>query len=183
MNEYSPTWYELFLQPIAPEQTEYEAAFVARWLPQPAYCAVLDLCCGQGRHCIELARRGFKNVTGVDRSRYLVRLAKKRAQNERLQVVFKEGDARNPRLPESSFDCVAIMGNSFGYFSNKQDDEKVLTAVGKILRPSGQLVLDITDGSHMHEHFDKRSWEWIDEHHFVCRERTISQDGERLISR
>src|SRR4029450_7032124 len=36
---------------------------------------------------------------------------------------------------------------------------------------------------HMHENFDKRSWEWIDEHHFVCRERSISQDGERLISR
>src|SRR6185295_16169171 len=72
---------------------------------------------------------------------------------------------------------------SFGYFSNKQDDEKVLAAVGKILRPSGQLVLDITDGGHMHEHFEKRSWEWIDEHHFVCRERSISQDGERLISR
>jgi D-alanine-D-alanine ligase len=75
------------------------------------------------------------------------------------------------------------MGNSFGYFSNKQDDEKVLTAVGKILRPSGQIVLDITDGSHMHDNFDRRSWEWIDEHHFVCRERSISQDGERLISR
>jgi D-alanine-D-alanine ligase len=76
---------------------------------------------------------------GLDRSRYLVRLAKKRAQNEGLSVLFKEGDARNPRLPENSMDCVAIMGNSFGYFSNKQDDEKVLTAVGKILRPSGQL--------------------------------------------
>ena len=70
------------------------------------------------------------------------------------------------------------MGNSFGYFSNKQDDEKVLTAVGKILRPSGQLVLDITDGGHMHEHFEQRSWEWIDEHHFVCRERS-HQPGRR----
>ena len=29
-------------------------------------------------------------------------------------------------------DWIAIMGNSFGYFSNKQDDEKVLNAVGKI---------------------------------------------------
>jgi D-alanine-D-alanine ligase len=35
----------------------------------------------------------------------------------------------------------------------------------------------------MHENFERRSWEWIDEHHFVCRERSISQDGERLISR
>ena len=165
------------------ENTRREVDFIVSSAAIQSHSHILDLCCGQGRHCLELARRGFKHVMGLDRSRYLVRLAKKRAQNEGLQVLFKEGDARNPRLPESSIDCVAIMGNSFGYFSNKQDDEKVLTAVGKILRPSGQLVLDITDGGHMHENFEKRSWEWIDEHHFVCRERSISQDGERLISR
>ena len=28
---------------------------------------ILDLCCGQGRHSLELARRGFPNVTGLDR--------------------------------------------------------------------------------------------------------------------
>ena len=165
------------------ENTRREVDFIVSAAAVQPHSNILDLCCGQGRHSLELARRGFKHVMGLDRSRYLVRLAKKRAQTEGLQVLFKEGDARNPRLPESSVDCVAIMGNSFGYFSNKQDDEKVLTAVGKILRPSGQLVLDITDGAHMHENFEKRSWEWIDEHHFVCRERSISQDGERLISR
>jgi len=165
------------------ENTRREVDFIVSAAAVQPHSHILDLCCGQGRHCLELARRGFKHVMGLDRSRYLVRLAKKRAQGEGLQVLFKEGDARNPRLPESSVDCVAIMGNSFGYFSNKQDDEKVLTAVGKILRPSGQLVLDITDGSHMHEHFERRSWEWIDEHHFVCRERSITRDGERLISR
>ncbi len=165
------------------ENTRREADFIVSAAAIQPHSHILDLCCGQGRHCLELARRGFKNVTGVDRSRYLIRLAKKRAQNEGLAVVFKEGDARNPRLPENTFDCVAIMGNSFGYFSNKQDDEKVLTAVGKILRPSGQLVLDITDGAYMADHFERRSWEWIDEHHFVCRERSLSADRERLISR
>jgi D-alanine-D-alanine ligase len=165
------------------ENTRRDVDFILAAAPVQPHSQILDLCCGQGRHCLELARRGYKNVTGVDRSRYLVRLAKKRAQNERLQVVFKEGDARNPRLTESSFDCVAIMGNSFGYFSNKQDDEKVLTTVGKLLRPSGQLVLDITDGAYMADHFERRSWEWIDEHHFVCRERSLSADRDRLISR
>jgi D-alanine-D-alanine ligase len=165
------------------ENTRREVDFITSAAAIQPHSAILDLCCGQGRHCLELARRGFRNVTGVDRSRYLVRLAKKRAQTEGLQVVFKEGDARNPRLTESSFDCVAIMGNSFGYFSNKQDDEKVLTTVGKLLRPSGQLVLDITDGAYMADNFDRRSWEWIDEHHFVCRERSLSADRERLISR
>jgi len=33
---------------------------------------VLDLCCGQGRHVLELARRGFSNVEGYDRSQYLI---------------------------------------------------------------------------------------------------------------
>lgn len=165
------------------ENTRREVDFIASSAAIQPHSQILDLCCGQGRHCLELARRGFKNVTGVDRSRYLIRLAKKRAQTEGLQVVFKEGDARTPRLPESSFDCVAIMGNSFGYFSNKQDDEKVLTTVGKLLRPSGQLVLDITDGAYMADHFDRRSWEWIDDHHFVCRERSLSADRDRLISR
>lgn len=165
------------------ENTRREVDFITSAAAIQPHSSILDLCCGQGRHCLELARRGFKNVTGVDRSRYLIRLAKKRAQNESLQAMFKEGDARNPRLPESSFDCIAIMGNSFGYFADKQDDEKVLQTVAKLLRPSGQLLLDITDGAHMHEHFDKRSWEWIDEHHFVCRERSISKEGDRLISR
>ena len=165
------------------ENTRREVDFIVSAAAIQPHSHILDLCCGQGRHCLELARRGFRNVTGVDRSRYLVRLARKRAQNEALSVAFKEGDARNPRLPETSFDCVAVMGNSFGYFSNKQDDEKVLNAIGKLLRPTGQLVLDITDGAHMSENFDRRSWEWIDEHHFVCRERSISADGERLISR
>jgi D-alanine-D-alanine ligase len=165
------------------ENTRRDVDFILSAAGVQPHSSILDLCCGQGRHCIELARRGFKNVMGVDRSRYLIRLAKKRAQNENLQVLFKEGDARAPRIAENSVDCVAIMGNSFGYFSNKQDDEKVLTTVGKILRPTGQLVLDITDGAYMGEHYEKRSWEWIDEHHFVNRERSISSDRERLISR
>jgi len=165
------------------ENTRREVDFIVAAAAIQPHSAILDLCCGQGRHCIELARRGFRNVTGVDRSRYLIRLAKKRAQTDGLSVVFKEGDARNPRLAETSFDCVAIMGNSFGYFSNKTDDEKVLSTVGKLLRPSGHLVLDITDGAYMADHFERRSWEWIDEHHFVCRERSLSGDRERLISR
>lgn len=73
---------------------------------------ILDLCCGQGRHVLELARRGFDNVVGLDRSRTLIRLARTRARKESLKVRFHEGDARRFRLPSASFECVAILGNS-----------------------------------------------------------------------
>ncbi|HPO16733.1 MAG TPA: methyltransferase domain-containing protein [Candidatus Hydrogenedentes bacterium] len=144
---------------------------------------LLDLCCGQGRHCLELARRGFKHVTGIDRSRYLVRLARKRAADMGLRVAFHEGDARRFRLPESTYQCVTIMGNSFGYFDRVEDDLAVLGSVKRVLRSGGVLVLDIANGDWIRKNFDRRSWEWIDQDQFVCRERSLSSDGQRLISR
>jgi len=144
---------------------------------------VLDLCCGQGRHTLELARRGFRSVTGVDRSRYLVRLARSRARKEGLSAKFREGDARNVRLKPSSFHCVAMMGNSFGYFDREEDDEAVLETAKKLLVSRGTLAMDIADGEWMKDHFEPRSWEWVDQNHFVCRERNLARDGRRLISR
>jgi D-alanine-D-alanine ligase len=144
---------------------------------------ILDLCCGQGRHAIELARRGFQNVTGVDRSRYLIRLARKRARMLGLSVTLHEGDARKFRLAPQSFHCVALMGNSFGYFDREEDDIAVLEAVKRALKPGGTVALDLADGDYMRVNFERRSWEWIDENHFVCRERSLSRDGRRLITR
>ncbi|MBI4184993.1 MAG: methyltransferase domain-containing protein [Proteobacteria bacterium] len=144
---------------------------------------ILDLCCGQGRHALELARRGYQHVTGVDRSRFLVRLARRRAARLGLNVAFHEGDARAYRVREGAFDGVIVMGNSFGYFDTEEDDLKVLNTIQRALRSGGTVVLDVTDGEWMREHFERRSWEWIDENHFVCRERSLSDSGERLISR
>ena len=144
---------------------------------------LLDLCCGQGRHSLELARRGFRSVTGLDRSRYLVRLARRRARALRIGVKFREGDARKFAVPEDGFDCVIIMGNSFGYFDREEDDLAVLTAIKRALRSHGRLVVDLTEGDWMRQNYEPRSWEWIDQNQFVCRERSLSADGERLISR
>ncbi|MBU1985182.1 methyltransferase domain-containing protein, partial [bacterium] len=144
---------------------------------------VLDLCCGQGRHALELARRGFKQVAGVDRSRFLIRLGRRRAKKAGLSVQFREGDARKVHLPENSFDCVIMMGNSFGYFESADDDARVLESVKHVLRSGGLLLLDLADGEFLREHFEARSWEWIDDNYFVCRERSLSKDGARLISR
>lgn len=144
---------------------------------------ILDLCCGQGRHSLELARRGFARVTGLDRSRYLIRLARKRARQRNLPVSFHEGDARRFRLGDGEFDCVCVLGNSFGYFERPEDDLAVLEAVKRALASGGALVMDLMDGDWMRRHFDSRSWEWVDQNHFVCRERDLAGDGDRLISR
>lgn len=144
---------------------------------------ILDLCCGQGRHSLELARRGFKNVEGLDRSHYLIQKAKARAKKEGLSAKFREGDARKLPYQADTFDVVMLLGNSFGYFETVQDDIRVLKEVFRVLKPQGRILIDVADGEYLRENFQARSWEWIDKKHFVCRERSLSWDKQRLISR
>jgi D-alanine-D-alanine ligase len=144
---------------------------------------ILDLCCGQGRHALELARRGFDHVIGLDHSSFLVQLARQRAAASALPVTFREGDARES-LPEcGQFDRIYLMGNSFGYFEDIADDRGLLEAVRRALVPEGTMTLDIVDGGWYRAHLDRRRWEWIDDQHLVCRERELSPDGDRVITR
>jgi D-alanine-D-alanine ligase len=150
-------------------------------VPKDSY--ILDLACGQGRHSLELARQGYTNIFGLDRSHYLIRKAKTIMMQEGLKVNFKEGDARKLPFQTDSFDVVMILGNSFGYFETTQDDMLILKEVRRILKPGGLFLIDVADGSYLKKNYSPRSWEWLDKKHFVCRERSLAKDDERLISR
>ncbi len=75
-----------------------------------------------------------------------------------------------------------LLGNSFGYFSNEEQDVAVLQEVQRVFLPGGRVVIDLTDGDYMRANFCERSWEWADDSTFACRERQLSDDN-RLISR
>jgi len=99
-----------------------EVDFLVDTLDLDKSASILDLCGGHGRHSLELSRRGFKNVTVLDYSRYLIDLGKETARKSKLNTVFSQGDARNTGLPGQSFQFIIIMASSFGYFVN--EDEK-----------------------------------------------------------
>ena len=47
--------------------TEEEIDFIESVIKKEGHEAeILDLGCGQGRHCVELCRRGSENVCGID---------------------------------------------------------------------------------------------------------------------
>lgn len=164
--------------------TEKEISLVLELTKVKPSDHILDLCCGQGRHSLALAQRGFPHVSGVDRSRYLIRLARRRAIEKSCKLVqFKEGDARNVSFIDNSFDLVMVMGNSFGYFEREEENLGVLKEIYRLLNEGGNLFLDITDGKWMKKNYSPRSWEWIDQRMLVCRERTLSEDETRLITR
>ena len=68
--------------------TRQEVDFLEETLNLDKSASILDLCGGQGRHSLELSRRGYVNVTVLDYSRYLADLGKKRAEQEKLNAIF-----------------------------------------------------------------------------------------------
>lgn len=100
--------------------TKFEVDFFSKIMDFKPADHILDLCCGQGRHLIELAKRGFENIYGLDRSRYLIQKAKSDSKKYGVLPKFREGDARKLPYPPDVFDFVMILGNSFpnSYFNS-----------------------------------------------------------------
>jgi D-alanine-D-alanine ligase len=163
--------------------TKFEVDYFSKIMNYKPEHHILDLCCGQGRHSIELGRRGFENIYGLDRSRFLIQKAKLNTKKNGIISKFQEGDARKLPFKSDLFDFVMVLGNSFGYFESINDDVRVLKEIYRVLKPWGKVLIDITDGDYLKYKFQPRSWEWLDKDLFVCRERTLSLDDQRLISR
>jgi SAM-dependent methyltransferase len=164
---------------------------------------VLDLCCGQGRHSIYLAKK-YPSVEfhGLDQSLYLINLAKERAKEDRCQnILFNVGDARHIPDEDNTFDLVILMGNSFGVYSEENDNARLLEDVARVLKPGGALLVDLVSANYTKSSFCPGGWEWINggkvsdpytkgtmgqaEYRklIACRERQLSSDGKWLASR
>jgi SAM-dependent methyltransferase len=100
--------------------------------------AVLDLCCGPGRHSQEFAQRGFA-VTGVDKSEFLLQQAMVRGTGP---VEWVHQDMRDFRR-ERAFHLACNLFTSFGYFESDEDNLQVLRNVHASLKPGGVFVLEV----------------------------------------
>ncbi|GCE06842.1 class I SAM-dependent methyltransferase [Dictyobacter aurantiacus] len=142
-------WYEKFFNEdyarlyapfLLPASTEQDVTDIIRLLDLQPEHSVLDLCCGYGRHALELARYGCQ-VTGQDLSPRLLERAQASASEQQLQVRWLQGDMRT--IPfENEFDAIINMFTSFGYFDSDEEDQKVLQQVHKALKPGGFFLLE-----------------------------------------
>lgn len=112
---------------------------------------VLDLACGNGRHSILFARRGF-NVTGIDLSEYLIGKAKENLKNRyskyKSYLKFEIGDMRHI-THRNEFDLVINIFTSFGYFENDADNQNVINIVSRALRPGGWFLIDFLNRDYL----------------------------------
>ncbi len=143
---------------------------------------ILDLCCGVGRHSLELARRGFQ-VTGVDRTRGYLDKARNQAKEEGLEIEFIQGDMRLFSRPDT-FDIVISMFTSFSYFEDPQEDRRVIENVFESLKPDGRFIIQTHAKETLARIFRERDWNENEaDGVIVLQERKVSQNWSWMENR
>jgi len=137
-------WFETFFQgpavdfwtrAMTPALTLADVDFLEKALEVKPGARVLDVPCGNGRHSIELARRGYR-VTGIDLSAEF--LAAARAE---LDADWRLGDMRALQLEPFAFDGAFCFGNSFGYLDHA-GVKSFLAALAGAMKPAAKLVIE-----------------------------------------
>lgn len=136
------SWFDSsYYHQLYGNRTEEEAAnFInnlVHTLKPAAGSTMLDVGCGAGRHCRQLARKGFR-VTGIDLSASSIRTARKR-QTPTLK--FLQHDMRLP-FGRNAFNYIFNLFTSFGYFNHRRENLDVIANMSDALQARGTLVFD-----------------------------------------
>lgn len=133
---------------------------------------LLDLAAGAGRH--SLAFRAERcHVSCLDLSEDLTLACAGRG----LPTV--RADMRAIPFRDWSFDSVACLFSSFGYFETDAEHQGTLAEIGRVLTPGGRALLDLMDRQTVSLHLVPQDVDIVDGV-VVEIERTMSDDGDRV---
>lgn len=155
-NAYSPLWFTSFHVPISDARTTIETDFVCSCAPLPEFRAVLDVCCGMGRHARVLSERGY-TVTGIDRDSFAVAKARDLSCGPR----YFQADLRDYQPQTAAYDAAIVMGQSFGHF-DAATNRAVLGRLATGVRERGRVILDLWNPDFFVSHQGKRDFELPD---------------------
>jgi SAM-dependent methyltransferase len=141
---FDDDYLRVFGQVLPDERTAAEVNAVVERLGLAPGARLLDLCCGQGRHAVPLARLGYR-VAGLDLSRHLLARAAGLAAAHGEAVGLVEADMRRLPFADASFDAVLNLFNAFGYLEDDAQDELVLREVARVLAPGGRFLQELAN--------------------------------------
>jgi SAM-dependent methyltransferase len=160
--ERRPWWEEIFdeeyirsLPKYTPDQTRHEVDYLERVLGVAKTARILDVGCGEGRHAVELAARGYE-VVGLDLSIAMLARAGEAAQAKGVKINFIQGDMRDMRF-DAAFDAIYCVGTTFGYFDDDAN-AGVLAGIFRALKPGGRLLLGMCNRDHVLLNQPRSTW-------------------------
>ena len=118
----------------------------------------LDLGCGEGRHSILMAARGYA-VTALDLEPLALRKARQHVRRAGLRADFVAGNALDLEFADGSFDLVL----DYGCFHHvvTRDWPRYRRQIARVLRPGGHLLLSVFSMKFKHHPKERRTRNWL----------------------
>jgi len=120
------------------------AGLIVKTLKLPKGANILDVACGNGRHSLVFASKGY-NVTGIDLSNYLINEAKSKLGSSYKKFAgrlkFEISDMRYIKHKDK-FDLAVNLFSSFGYLEKDSENFKTFNSISKSLKTGGYFFFD-----------------------------------------
>ena len=95
---------------------------------------VLDVACGTGVLFNDYLNRDVKSITAIDISSEMVKIAKEKFKDERIDIILGDGEEYDF---EKKFDAIVIY-NAFPHFT---DPDRLIKRLSSFLKPGGRLTI------------------------------------------
>lgn len=120
---------------------ELDEQVVARYFHPPGLVA--DLGCGTGRALIPLVRRGCKGLA-VDLSAEMLRNVREKLEAENLAIECLQANlCELDPIADASVDYAMCLFSTLGMVKGRENRQKVLAHVRRMLKPGGLFVLHV----------------------------------------
>lgn len=128
-----------------------EAEYIARLIARFSSCEarperILDLACGTGRHCLELAALGYV-VEGSDASARMITRAERAACEQGASIRFYNHSFQESQRIGKTYDVVVSLFSSIGYLTTHSEIMTSLRNINSLLVPQGLLIFDFWNGN------------------------------------
>ena len=177
---YAGSYQAFHAEAIKSKDTPAEVDQFVKLLRVSSPAAVLDLGCGEGRHAIEFASRGYQ-VTAVDITVPMLETARREAERRKVTVNFEQRDMRD--LPwKSRFDAAYCVWGSFGVFDESGNWELV-RAVFETLKPGGSILIENHSVETLLFRIRANSWQQLGDNLIRLEKQEFDLRTSRLINR
>lgn len=134
---FGTEYYKLLYSHRDEEEAQHFLDNLLNYLHLEKGVRIVDVGCGQGRHSVYLAEKGF-DVTGLDYAEENIEAARENAPEN---AHFIEHDMREP-FPVKNIDLAVNVFTSFGYFNSAEEDVRTVKNICNSLHNYGYAVID-----------------------------------------
>ncbi|MGV8120088.1 MAG: methyltransferase domain-containing protein [Candidatus Xenobiia bacterium LiM19] len=149
-----PMWYEELFRNYSrsyekecfTQGTVGEVDFLEKELGGNKNAKILDIGCGTGRHSIELAKRGYRNITAFDLSKDQITRARENADREKVSINFTIRDARDFNFKGRIDLAIMLCEGSFPLMETDEMNYAILKNAFRSLKRPGKLIFTTLNG-------------------------------------